>query len=346
MKPPPLERDLNYILCQTASLWNELRDQQIFITGGTGFFGCWILESFLWINKALNLNAKATILTRNIENFAKKRPHLFDQPALTFCEGDICYFEFPAKKFSHIIHGATDTNLSLTKENPFGLFRSITQGTERILEFAQYCDAKKFLFISSGAIYGKQPDTLSQLPESHSSQLDLADAKASYALGKCAAEHLCYLSARQAQFAIKIARCFAFVGPYLPLDEHYAIGNFIADALKGQAIQVNGDGSPFRSYLYAADLAIWLWTILFCGKSSYPYNVGSDEAYSIAEIAHLVANSFDSRLNVRIMQTQKANKTIERYIPNITRARKELNLNPSIKLIEAIKLTREWHSQV
>jgi dTDP-glucose 4,6-dehydratase len=345
MKPNPLSNDLTHIFDKTFLLWNELRDQQIFITGGTGFFGCWLLESFLWMNEALNLNAKATILTRNIDNFARKYPHLYQQSSLSFCEGDVKNFEFPAQHFSHIIHAATDTNASLNNENPLALFATISQGTERMFEFAEYCQAKKFLLTSSGAVYGRQPENLSHIPETYPNQISLFDTKSTYALGKCAAEHLSYLHGIQSGLEIKIARCFAFVGPYLPLDGHYAIGNFINDGLNAKPIQVNGDGTAFRSYLYAADLAIWLWTILFCGKTSYPYNVGSDEAYSIADIAEIVANSFATPLAVTILQEKKPAAPIERYVPNINRAGEELNLRPQIKLPEAIRLTKEWYLQ-
>ncbi|MBA2710859.1 MAG: NAD-dependent epimerase/dehydratase family protein [Tatlockia sp.] len=342
MKANPLSKDLTHIYDKTFFLWDELREQRIFITGGTGFFGCWLLESFLWMNDVLNLNAKATILTRNIDNFANKYPHLYHQTSLSFCEGDVKGFEFPAGKFSHIIHAATDTNTSLNNENPLGLFATISEGTAHMFEFAKHAQAKKFLLTSSGAVYGKQPENLSHLPETYLPQLHLFDSKSTYALGKCAAEHLSYLQARHSGLDIKIARCFAFVGPYLPLDGHYAIGNFISDGLKANPIQVKGDGTPLRSYLYAADLAVWLWTILFSGKSLHPYNVGSDEAYSIAEIAYLVANSYETPLIVNILEEKKSGAPIERYVPNIQRAKAELNLKPYKKLMDAIKSTKEW----
>lgn len=342
MKLNPLANDLNHIFDKTASLWSELLDQQIFITGGTGFFGCWLLESFLWMNQTLGLNAKATILTRNINNFANKYPHLYEQSSLKFCEGDVRSFEFPNEHFSHIIHAATDTHAN---QNPLALLTTLSQGTEHLFEFAKHCGAKKFLLTSSGAVYGKQPEHLSHLPENYPSQLQLLDAKSTYALGKCVAEHLSYLHAKHSSLEIKIARCFAFVGPYLPLDGHYAIGNFINDALNGRTIEVKGNGSPFRSYLYAADLAIWLWTILFCGKSLYPYNVGSDEAYTISDIAKIVANSFAKKPAIHILQEKNPLAAAERYVPNINRAREELKLSPYKQLIEAVRLTTEWHLQ-
>ncbi|MFM7907098.1 MAG: hypothetical protein ACKPA9_18695 [Microcystis sp.] len=102
---PNLTNDLNHILTHTKDLWEELRGQQIFINGGTGFFGCWLLESFIWVNDRLDLKASAVVLTRNPDSFRQKAPHLANHPAIQFHSGDVRSFEFPEGEFSYIIHG-------------------------------------------------------------------------------------------------------------------------------------------------------------------------------------------------------------------------------------------------
>lgn len=144
MNTNPLASDLDYILDKTLPLWEELREQRIFITGGTGFFGCWLLESFVWINNKLDLNAEAVVLTRNVARFANKHPRLFHSPSLRFHEGDVRNFTSPPQSFSHIIHAATDTNAKLNQENPLAIFDGILQGTKHTLEFAKQTQAKKF----------------------------------------------------------------------------------------------------------------------------------------------------------------------------------------------------------
>ena len=246
-------------------------------------------------------------------------------------------FSFPQGQFSHVIHAATEASVSLNKLNPDLMLSTIIEGTKHTLEFAKQSGTKRFLFISSGAIYGKQPSHISTIREDDFFSLN--DSKTAYAEGKREAENICadYASCCD----IKIARCFAFVGPYLPLDTHFAIGNFINDGLNGRMILVKSDGSAYRSYLYAADLAIALWTILFCGNTMRPYNVGSDEAISIKDLAHLVASTFDPKLNVHVEQATSS-RVPERYVPNTSRMQEELKIDSRVELRRAIELTKEW----
>jgi len=340
----PLSEDLEHILAHTGTMWEELRGKRIFITGGTGFFGCWLLESFLWANTHLGLEAQAVVLSRNPEAFAQKVPHLARHPAISLHQGDVRTFPFPSGEFSHIIHAATEASAKLNAEAPLLMLDTIVEGTRRALDFAVACKAKKFLLTSSGAVYGRQPSEITHLPEDYVGAPDPLDAGAAYANGKRLAEHLCALYSKQHGLETKIARCFAFVGPHLPLDTHFAIGNFIRDVLKGGTIHVNGDGSPYRSYLYAADLAIWLWTILFRAPSCRAFNVGSEENLTITQIARIVGAVIPSQCDISIAKNPIAGKPAERYIPSTQRARAELGLECWIPLKEAIQKTAAWHS--
>jgi dTDP-glucose 4,6-dehydratase len=340
----PLSADLDHILEHTRPLWNELRGQRIFITGGTGFFGKWILESLLWANNRLDLDCHATVLSRSPNVFRAKAPHLAGHQAVSVMQGDVRTFAFPNGEFGHIIHAATESSAKLNTEQPLQMLDTIVEGTRHMLEFARVCGAESFLLTSSGAIYGKQPTELTHVPEDYSSAPDPLDPRSAYGEGKRVAEHLCALYA-DVRLKPKIARCFAFVGPYLPLDIHFAIGNFIRDALNGGPIVVKGDGTPHRSYLYAADLVIWLWTILLKGGSCRPYNVGSSHSTSIGELAKQVADQFTAQIAIEIRGTSDSQRPIERYVPDIRRAMQELGLQETISLPNAIAKTKQWYER-
>jgi dTDP-glucose 4,6-dehydratase len=150
------------------------------------------------------------------------------------------------------------------------------------------------------------------------------------------------LYAKQYGFEATIARLFAFVGPRLPMNAGYAVGNFIRDIMAGDSIQILGDGTPYRSYLYAADLAVWLWTILMRGESGRPYNVGSDEAISIADLARVVVEATGSNSKIEIARTPVPGAAAARYVPCVERARTELGLRPIVSLTEGIRRSQEW----
>jgi dTDP-glucose 4,6-dehydratase len=342
----PLAADLDYILAHTRSLWEELRGQRLFITGGTGFLGCWLLESFAWAQDKFNLGASAVVLTRDKETFNRKAPHLYAHPAISCHTGDVRSYTFPPGPFTHIIHAATQSSVDLNIHNPLAMLDTIVQGTRRTLQFAEFCGAKKFLFTSSGAVYGQQPTEITRLPEDYPGAPDPMSPVSAYGVGKRAAEFICSCHTRKYGLESKIARGFAFVGPYLPLGTHFAIGNFIRDRLENRPILVKGDGTPYRSYLYAADMAIWLWTILFKGVPCRPYNVGSTRSISIGGIAKMVGEIANPAIPVQIKQFADPTKPPERYVPATERSQNELGLREGVKLPQAILKTIDWHLNV
>ena len=266
-------------------------------------------------------------------------------PAIKFQQGDVRNFDFPQENFDFIIHAAADASAKLNEENPLLMIDTIVEGTRRVLDFTRQCGAKRFLLISSGAVYGIQPSEISHIAEDYIGAPDVNIPTSAYAEGKRLAELLSCVYHQKYGIETVIARCFAFVGPYLDLDIHYAVGNFIRDGLKGQDINIFGDGTPYRSYLYAADLAIWLWTILLKGKSGRAYNVGSDEEICIAELAKRVSSHFKQKPKIKVAKKPKLETKPARYVPSTKRAEKELGLCCWVNLDEGIRRTIKFYSK-
>ena len=334
----PVE-DIGSILSHTGILWERLRGGRLFLTGGTGFFGCWLLESFVAAHDTYGLEAEVVVLTRDPGQFAKKAPHLSAHSAIRLVQGDIIDFPFPAGHFTHIIHAATTSGGPVPNRE---MLDTILLGTRRVLDFAVVSGAEQLLFTSSGAVYGAQPPERVNLPESFTGVLPILPSPFSvYGGGKRMAELFCSIAHQETGLQAKIARCFAFVGPHLPLDAHFAIGNFIRDGLAGRPIQVQGDGTACRSYLYAADLVIWLWTILLKGEPVHPYNVGSDQGLTIRALAEMVGTIFN--VPVTVAQSSDPNRIPSRMIPDTQRSQIELGLKIYTSLEDSIRKTAQWY---
>ncbi len=320
---------------EEIGIFEQFRNKRIFITGGTGFFGKNLLLFFDFINQKFLLNCSVTVLSRNPESFFNKNNEFENMQNVEFVTGDIRDFVFPEKCFDYIIHAATDVDKETSSSDE--IYSVIVNGTKRILEMCAKKKVTRLLYVSSGAVYGVQPPDLLNIPEDYP-----CSPVNAYGQGKLDAENLCSASKTDTV----IARCFAFVGPYLPLDKHFAIGNFINNILNDEDINIKGDGSPYRSYMYAADLTEWLLTILLKGKTNEAYNVGSDKAISIADLAKVVCK-YSSTGNTRVNIAQKAVDGIlsSRYVPCIDKAKKELNLKCKISLEDAIQKTINWNKE-
>ena len=350
---PPLDvADLDHVVSKTAGLWDDLRGKRLFITGGTGFFGRWLLESLIAANDRLGLDARATVLSRDPAAFQGNMPHVAGHRSVSLAAGDMCTCEMKGERFDYVIHAAVEPLFPSpssfaphpSSSDPLALFEKNVAGTRNSLELARCCGARRFLLVSSGAVYGRQPAEITHVPEDYAGAPDPLDPFTTYGQAKRASEFLCAAFGRKHGIDTVVVRCFAFVGPHLQLDAHYAIGNFIRDALRGGPIQVNGDGTPRRSYLHAADLAIWLWTSLFRGRAGRVYNVGSDADLSIRELADEVRKGVAPRAEIRIANRKSPiAERFERYVPDIARARAELGLDIWISLPDAITRTAEWY---
>lgn len=331
-----LAADLDHVLAHTSGVWDALRGQNIFITGGTGFVGTWLVESLIWANERLKLDARACLLTRDPNASRARAPHAATHSSIELLQGDARSFSFPEGKFAFVIHAATEQH-----HHP-GMFELDIEGTKHVLEFARTHGAVRLLFTSSGAVYGKQPSELTHIPEEYPGAPYTADLNSAYGQAKRASEFLFAMYAEQFGFSSVIARLFAFAGPHLPLDLNFAIGNFIRDVLAGGPVRIAGDGTPYRSYLYAADLAIWLWTLLVRGKSARPYNVGSGDDLTIAALARAVVENTIPGTRIEIAQPASGGAA-SRYVPSVKRVREEMGLTPLISLDKAIRRMYEWN---
>jgi dTDP-glucose 4,6-dehydratase len=334
--------DLHSINAALAFDWPKLAGKRIFMTGGTGFIGRWMLSALADANREFELGVTVDVLTRDPDAFASRQPELAGTSGFRFVRGDVFGLATPEASYDFVLHAATDASAHLNEHHPLKMFDTIVEGTRRALDFAVACKAERFFFFSSGAVYGAQPWELTHVPETYVGAPDLTTHRSAYGEGKRAAEMLCTIYARQHGLDIVNTRIFALLGPLLSLDIHFAAGNFIRDAMAGKTIAVEGAGRAVRSYLYAADLTAWLWTMLLRAPSGAIYNVGSEESVSIAELAERVARLLGAP-GVEILGREDPGWNPGRYVPSTEKIRTELGVAPTVGLDEAIVRTARWN---
>ncbi|MDF1621709.1 NAD-dependent epimerase/dehydratase family protein [Pseudothioclava nitratireducens] len=334
--------DVAAVVAAVGPLWQRLAGQRLLLTGGTGFIGKWLLASFLEANRSLGLGARVLMVSRRPEVFLAEYPDLAGAPEVEWWAGDVRDFTpADATGCTFAIHAATDVVASST---PAEILDTCITGTSRVLEAMSPGEGtRRVLLLSSGAVYGRAPEGVSHFSEDWPGAPDPLSPSSAYGEGKRASELLAAIAANQHPgLEVAIARCFAFVGPLLPLDKHFAIGNFIASAMAGEDIRISGDGTPLRSYLYAGDLAHWLWVMLFEAPSGRAYNVGSEDGLSIADLAHRVNTVLGGTGAVRVAKSPQSGAAPQPYLPSVARIRAELKLSPTVGLDDAIRRTAHW----
>lgn len=318
----------------------KIDGKRLYLSGATGFFGKNLLALLAYIH-AMGASFEVTALSRAPEVFLADQPWCRRQPWLTWCTGDVSE-PWPGEGcYDLVLHAATDTVASAHVEK-LAVFEGILSGTRQALEFAAAHHVRRLLLCGSGAQYGAIPDGWAAgVPESSSLACDATKTTSAYGEGKRVSEMLAALHAERHGFDVINTRCFAFVGPGLPLDGHFAIGNFLRAALTGQPIKLASQGYAMRSYLYSADLAVWLMVLLLEASAGASVNIGSGQGISIIDLATRVRDLMNSSLSV-IPGAQILDEERRLYLPCIRRAQ-AYGLDVWTDLDQAITRTGLWH---
>lgn len=309
----------------------------ILFIGGTGFFGKAFIN-YLKFNPTDSINS-ITIVGRSAQKFLEKNKEFIGLSNIKYLYGDILndLSSLKGKHYSHIIHAAADST-NVRDLSHLQRYIQIVDGTKNVLEFVKdNLPESKLLFISSGGVYGTMPSNKNSFVESDIWQSDILDTSNVYTISKRTAEHLCAIYYDEYNLNISIARCFCFSGIHLPLDVHFAIGNFIKDTLTNKDIVIRGDGKSIRSYLDQDDLSEWILEIL--KKDSFQktvYNIGSDESISISDLAYLIRDISKKPINVEILNENDINIKRSVYVPDCKKIKDKLNLEQKISLSESI----------
>lgn len=313
----------------------DLRGRRIFLTGGTGFVGRTLLDYFAESAAVHGPEFQVRVMSRTPQAFLQRHPRYGNMSWLSLVQGDLRTFPVAETGFTDVVHAAADTHGVADKA---AWMAQIIGGTQSALEWAVAAGATRFLLTSSGAVYGPQPGALARLPEDYAGAPPTTSLTSVYGQAKRVAEQLCTVYADRHALQPVIARCFAFAGEHLAPDGPYAIGNFIRDAVAGRAIRVQGDGRAVRSYLYGRDMAHWLATLLAVAPAGQAYNVGSDQAITIADLARSVAAALAPDAPVVIDGHVADDSARSHYVPDVSRAR-GLGLAVDTPLTDAIRLT-------
>lgn len=322
-----------------ASLGANERPTHVLMTGGTGFFGSWTTVAFA-AARSLGIPLRLTILSRDPESVLRVSPRLREIDGLSFLSGDVRRFRLPPG-ITHVLHFATTSADRISAEHEAEMKDVMITGTRNVAEQCAAIGVAKWIFASSGAVYGASGGDHPHEDDASSGALS------AYGAAKREAEKLA-LAATKPESPAVVARGFAFGGPLFPIDGPYALSSFVDQALRSRKIQITGSPLTQRSYLDGRDLAAALWSLLARGTSGEVYNLGSSEAVSMRQLAEAVAAavSRDGQSRVTIEEAPGASAFAAGiYVPSSEKLESALSIRPQIGFAEMVRRTVEFGRQ-
>lgn len=318
-------------------LLKGLSGRHVFITGGTGVVGKCLLDALIDLNRKLSTPCQVTVLSRDPQSFQSKYPRYQESPWLKYMVGDIMSLQPRADlNFTDVIHAAADTH---SQQDKWMWIEQIVRGTRNVLEFAKSSGASRLINMSSGAVYGEQPANLASIPETYMGAPSTQSIGNVYGQAKRMAEQVCTVYRASEKLEISNVRLFAIASHHLPLDGPYAFASFVASAMRGEPIVIKGSGDVVRSYLDGDAMAQAMLGLLQVEKLPDVINIGSDKPVSLSHLAEVVAEIFDIKAGVQVLNQTQGKTDRNVYLPNVDLALSLnlLSLQPLAQIVLKIK---------
>jgi UDP-glucuronate decarboxylase len=293
---PIIREDLERIAVANLP-WDALRDKTVLVTGGGGFLAAYLVKSLLTVGRLYKLNIKVICVVRSTQGVDFRLSSYLGSADLSVVQHDISKplpCDFPCADF--IVHSASQASPKYYGIDPVGTLLANSAGTHYLLEHALKSKAEKFLFFSSGEVYGIPLDTNKLVSEQDYGYLDTMNVRSCYAESKRIGETMCAAWAQQYALHTSVVRSFHTYGPGMALDDGRVFADFVADVVAKRDVVLKSDGLAQRPFCYIADATIGFLTVLLCGDKAEAYNVANpDTEISIRDLAILVAGLFPER---------------------------------------------------
>ena len=339
---PSVLQDLEDIAHWSETDLRTIVDSPTIITGCSGFIGTWLTLSWVYAHKKFGGRGKLLVTSRNSQSNRDMIDSINSQAPVTYFDSDIRELVIqPEFENSYLVHAATPASEELNRSNPELMLSIIVDGQKQALLESQRVNVKRFLFLSSGAVYGQQPLDLPYLREEMFNAPFSSGANSAYSEGKRISEDIGNEASLESGLQFVTARLFAFLAPYLPMDTHFAAGNFLSQATNSSKITIRSGGGSQRTYQYGSDMVMSLWALLARGQSGEAYNVGSDQEISILELAQAIQNQVSPRVELEVLGVDTP-ENVSRYVPSIEKMKKEFGLTNHIALDVAVRYTESW----